>query len=129
MSDWICPICQTEIGSNFDACWNCGHEDKDKIKPKKLKIEEEVIFHVEDNEKHKKLKGLALRYKSLLYFKLFLWVLYIFSLLGNLYILTSGTRESFILGLLNILLTTIFIFSLTNIINFLFDLDRKTDKE
>ena len=55
--NWKCPKCSESLESQFNACWNCGFEDKDK-KNKAVVLDKDTIpIYVEKNKKIKKINS------------------------------------------------------------------------
>jgi len=129
---WTCSQCKEQCESQFDTCWNCGYE-----KPGK-KIMSESFEETKKETKEIENKTLSEKYVVLKFFQV-LAGLFMFAATGFFLYLLVQFSEVPEAGrkLLEIAMTTstvsyfitmFSLFSIIKIVDFLFDLDKKTDK-
>ncbi|MDP7556003.1 MAG: hypothetical protein QGF31_07460 [Nitrospinota bacterium] len=129
---WTCSQCKEQCESQFDTCWNCGYE-----KPGK-KIMSESFEETKKETKEIENKTLSEKYVVLNYFQALAFLLmiaatgfFIYSLVQFFDLPKSGRKLleiAMTTSTVSYFITMFSLFCLTMIINFLFDLDKKTDK-
>jgi len=139
MEKWICPECNESIEPQFDTCWNCSFNNRDKANKSKS-VDENISMHANEGKiEDKKIGKLSIKYRSLRNFQSIMWFLYfllcismIWSFIYTLDKIPVLTISSFSVLLFSYLLTIFvvlyFVMTISKIINFLFDLDDKNNE-
>ena len=121
--EWICPECNEMSESQFDACWKCGYSNS---KNENIKNE---------NEASLEFRELSYKYDSLHTFKLLIWLIHgigavALSICLFLIISPHDLFSNLAVLIISIIIFYIFYYisnAIGQIINFLFDLDKKGD--